>query len=151
MTRKIDETNKTIIRSLKDGRKAYSAIADELGITENTVRTRVNKMIEDGVLQITGLVNPEYIPSFQVAMMGIKVKTLDLETKARELTKLRGVINCAVVTGRYDLILQIELCDSEGLSLLEFFKNELNRVKDITEVETFIVYQSHNLVVPYLL
>ncbi|MGN0906977.1 MAG: Lrp/AsnC family transcriptional regulator, partial [Bullifex sp.] len=120
-------------------------------ITENTVRTRVNKMIEHGVLQITGLVNPEYIPSFQVAMMGIKVKTLDLETKARELTKLRGVISCAVVTGRYDLILQIELCDTEGLSLLEFFKNELNRVKDITEVETFIVYQSHNLVVPYLL
>ncbi|MSU06597.1 Lrp/AsnC family transcriptional regulator [Spirochaetales bacterium NM-380-WT-3C1] len=151
MIKKIDETNKIIIRSLKDGRKAYSAIADELGITENTVRTRVNKMIEDGVLQITGLVNPEYIPSFQVAMMGIKVKTLDLETKAKELTRLNGVISCAVVTGRYDLILQIELCDTEGLSLLEFFKNELNKVKDITEVETFIVYQSHNLVVPYLL
>ena len=151
MIKKIDEPNKIIIRSLKDGRKAYSAIAEELGITENTVRTRVNKMIEDGVLQITGLVNPEYIPSFQVAMMGIKVKTLDLETKARELTRLNGVINCAVVTGRYDLILQIELCDTEGLSLLEFFKNELNKVKDITEVETFIVYQSHNLVVPYLL
>lgn len=151
MIKKIDETNKIIIRSLKDGRKAYSAIADELGITENTVRTRVNKMIEDGVLQITGLVNPEYIPSFQVAMMGIKVKTLDLETKAKELTRLNGVISCAVVTGRYDLILQIELSDTEGLSLLEFFKNELNKVKDITEVETFIVYQSHNLVVPYLL
>ena len=151
MIKKIDETNKIIIRSLKDGRKAYSAIADELGITENTVRTRVNKMIEDGVLQITGLVNPEYITSFQVAMMGIKVKTLDLETKAKELTRLNGVISCAVVTGRYDLILQIELCDTEGLSLLEFFKNELNKVKDITEVETFIVYQSHNLVVPYLL
>ena len=151
MIKKIDETNKTIIRSLKDGRKAQSAIAEELGITENTVRTRVNKMIEDGVLQITGLVNPEYIPSFQVAMMGIKVKTLDLETKAKELTRLNGVISCAVVTGRYDLILQIELCDTEGLSLLEFFKNELNKVKDITEVETFIVYQSHNLVVPYLL
>ena len=151
MIKKIDETNKIIIRSLKDGRKAYSAIADELGITENTVRTRVNKMIEDGVLQITGLVNPEYIPSFQVAMMGIKVKTLDLETKAKELTRLNGVISCAVVTGRYDLILQIELSDTEGLSLLEFFKNELNKVKDITDVETFIVYQSHNLVVPYLL
>ena len=151
MIKKIDATNKIIIRSLKDGRKAYSAIADELGITENTVRTRVNKMIEDGVLQITGLVNPEYIPSFQVAMMGIKVKTLDLETKAKELTRLNGVISCAVVTGRYDLILQIELSDTEGLSLLEFFKNELNKVKDITEVETFIVYQSHNLVVPYLL
>ena len=151
MIKKIDETNKIIIRSLKDGRKAYSAIAEDLGITENTVRTRVNKMIEDGVLQITGLVNPEYIPSFQVAMMGIKVKTLDLETKAKELTRLNGVISCAVVTGRYDLILQIELCDTEGLSLLEFFKNELNKVKDITEVETFIVYQSHNLVVPYLL
>ena len=151
MIRKIDDTNKAIIRQLRDGRKAYSAIAEELGITENTVRSRVNKLIEDGTLSISGLVNLQEMPPLQVAMMGIKVKTLDLERKAKELTALRGVISCAVVTGRYDLILQLEISEEEGLSLLDFFKYELVKVPEISEVETFIVYQSHNLHVPFLL
>lgn len=151
MIRKIDDTNKAIIRQLRDGRKAYSAIAEELGITENTVRARVNKLVEDGILDITGLVDLQEMPGLQVAMMGIKVKTLDLERKAKELTALRGVISCAVVTGRYDLILQLEISEEEGLSLLDFFKYELVKVPEISEVETFIVYQSHNLHVPYLL
>ncbi len=151
MIKKIDDTNKAIIRQLRDGRKAYSAIAEELGITENTVRARVNKLIEDKVLSIEGLVNLQEIGILQVAMMGIKVKTLDLERKAAELSALPGVINCAVVTGRYDLILQLELSEDEGLSLLDFFKYELVKVEEISEVETFIVYQSHNLKVPFLL
>lgn len=140
-----------IIRHLRDGRKAYAAIADELDITENTVRSRANKLVDDKVLSFRGLVNPEYMPSLQIAIMGIKVSTMDLEKKAQELSKLRGVINCCIVTGRYDLILQLELSEDENCSLLNFFKNELTRIGDISSVETFVVYQSHNLEVPYLL
>jgi Lrp/AsnC family transcriptional regulator for asnA, asnC and gidA len=81
--KKIDETNKAIIKQLTDGRKAYSAIAEELSITENTVRARVNKLIDEGILQITGLINPEMVPGLQVIMMGVKLKTLDLERKAQ--------------------------------------------------------------------
>ena len=33
---KVDETSKAIIRLLQDGRRSFSAIAEELGITENT-------------------------------------------------------------------------------------------------------------------
>ncbi len=149
--RKLDDTNMEIIRHLRDGRKAYAAIADELDITENTVRSRANKLVDDKVLSFRGLVNPEYMPSLQIAIMGIKVSTMDLEKKAQELSKLRGVINCCIVTGRYDLILQIELSEDEDCSLLNFFKNELTRIGDISSVETFVVYQSHNLEVPYLL
>ena len=148
---KVDDTSKAIIRLLLDGRKSFSAIAEELGITENTVRSRVNRLIDENVLTIKGLVDPQYMPSLQVAIMGIKVTTMDLERKARELTALHGVISCAVVTGRYDLILQLELSEDDDCSLLNFFKNELVKVDEIAGVETFVVYQSHNLEVPYLL
>jgi Lrp/AsnC family transcriptional regulator for asnA, asnC and gidA len=151
MKSKMDETNKAIIKQLRDGRKPFSAIADELGITENTVRARVNKLMEEGVLQISGLVNPESIPGLQVVMMGVKLKTLDLEKKAKEFSELRGVISAAVVTGRYDLIVQLVLAEDEGLSLLDFFKCELDKIDDIAEVETFVVYQSHNFRIPYIL
>lgn len=151
MIKRIDETNKAIIRQLKDGRKAYRAIADEMGITENTVRARVNKLLDEGVLEIRGLVDPKGVPGLQIIIMGVKLKTLDLEKKALEFTSLKGVINASVVTGRYDLVVQLEICEDEGISLLDFFKYELVKVSDIMEVETFIVYQSHNLRVPYLL
>jgi len=149
---KLDETNKLIIKHLiEDGKKPYSIIADEIGITENTVRARVNKMIEDKVLTVSGLVDPALVPEMQVVIMGVKLKTLDLEKKAKELLKLRGVISAVVVTGRYDIILELVTATTDQQNLLNFFKNELGRVSDIVDIETFVVYQSHNHRIPYIL
>lgn len=147
---KLDDTNKAIIRMLSDGRKPFSAIADEIGITENTVRARVNRLTEDGILSIQGLVDPQHVPDIQVAIMGIKLRTLNLEEKAREFLTLKGVFSVVVVTGRYDLIVQLVTGPDEDRSLLNFFKNELARIKDIADVETFVVYQAHNYHIPYM-
>lgn len=151
MIKRIDDTNKAIIKELNDGRKPFSAIADELGITENTVRSRVNKLIEEGVLSIAGLVDPECVPGLQVVMMGIKLSTMELQERAQDFLSLRGVISVAVVTGRYDLIVQLVLCEEEDLSLLQFFSTELVKVKDVLAVESYVVYKSFNLKVPYIL
>ena len=148
---KLDDTNIAIIKELRNGRKAFSSIADKIGITENTVRSRVNKLIEDGVLQISGLVDPQYIPEMQVVVMGVKLSTLDLEEKATEMLRLKGVISVMVVTGRYDLIVQLATSTQDDQSLLNFFKNELSKVKGVSDVETFVVYQSHNYMIPYML
>lgn len=151
MVKRIDDTNKAIIRLLQDGRRPYSVIADELGITENTVRSRANKLLEDGVLKITGMVDPEYVPGLQVIYMGIKLSTMELTKKAGEFMALRGVVSVAVVTGRYDLIAKLVLSEEEDLSLLNFFSNELTKISNVLDVETYVVYQSHNLLVPYIL
>ena len=149
MARKIDATNKAIIKALSDGRRPYSAVAEELGITENTVRARVNRMIEDGVMRITALVDPSLMPGVQVVVMGVKLKTMELERKAREFSSLRGVFSASVVTGRYDLIVQLQLAEEEGITLLDFFKSELVKISEVQEVETFVVSQSHQLWIPY--
>lgn len=149
---KLDETNKAIIKHLiPDGRTPYSQIAQDLGITENTVRARVNQMLKDKVLSISGLVDPQLISDMQVVIMGVKLRTMNLEEKATEFLKLKGVISAVVVTGRYDLIVQLVTSANDEQSLLNFFKNELSKVKDVADVETFVVYQSHNYKIPYLL
>ena len=148
---KLDETNKAIIKELSNGRKAFSTIAEKIGITENTVRSRVNKLLEDGVLQISGLVDPQSIPEMQVVIMGIKLSTLDLELKAKEMLSLKGVISVVVVTGRYDLIVQLVTSTQDDQSLLNFFKNELSKIKGISDVETFVVYLAHNFMIPFIL
>ncbi len=148
---KIDETNIEIIKHLRDGRKSFSAIADALLITENTVRSRVNKLVEEGILEISGLVDPESLPGHRLIVIGVKLSTVQLVRMGEEFTKLRGVVSVSVVTGRYDLIAQVMLNENEGFGLLEFFTKELSKIEEIREVETFVVYQAYNLRVPYIL
>ena len=144
-----DELNKSIIKILSNGNKSFAAIAEDLGVTENTIRSRVNRLVEDGILTIAGFVDVSKMDNIQLAYMGVKSKTLDLELVASKVMKLAGVVNCAIVTGKYDLLLTIQLDSTEKMSLLDFFKNKLNNIEEISEVETFIVYHSYDLKIPY--
>jgi Lrp/AsnC family transcriptional regulator for asnA, asnC and gidA len=146
---RMDETNIAIIKHLRDGRKSFKKIADEMGITENTVRTRVTKLIDEGTLEISGLVDPEAIPGHRLVMVGVKLKTMELVKKGEEFSKLKGVVSVSVVTGRYDLILVAFL--NEGFDLLEFYTEEVARIKDVQSVETFVFYKGYNMKVPYIL
>ncbi|MFH2093923.1 MAG: Lrp/AsnC family transcriptional regulator [Pseudomonadota bacterium] len=146
---KIDDTNIDIIRELKQGKKSFKKIAEKFSITENTVRSRVNKLQEDGILEICGLVDPEKVPDHRTVIIGIKLSEMNLVEKGEEISKLKGVISVSVVTGRYDLLVFVLF--KKGFGLLEFYTEEMSRVGGVRSVETFVVYKSYNLKVPYIL
>ncbi|HSL41124.1 MAG TPA: AsnC family transcriptional regulator, partial [Desulforhopalus sp.] len=102
---KIDEINLAIINHLRDGRMPFKKIADSLAVSEGTVRGRVKKLKEEGVLAITALVDPEAVPHHSIVMVGVRLKDMDLVKKGEEFSQLRGVISVCVVTGRFDLLL----------------------------------------------
>jgi len=146
---KIDENNIAIIRHLRDGRKSLREIAKALGVSENTVRGRVRRLTEEGVLTITGLVDPEALPGHRVAIVGVKLGTMNLISKGEEFSRIKGVVSVSVVTGRFDLMLTVLF--NEEFRLLDFYADEVSKIKDVQSVETFIVYKGYNLMVPYLL
>ena len=146
---KIDATNLAIIKQLREGRKSFKKIAEELAITENTVRARVTKLMEEGVLEITGLVDPEAIQGHRVAIVGIRLATMALVKKGKEFSTLKNVVSVCVVTGRYDLLVTVLLNDEHGL--LQFFTEEVSRIKDVQSAETFVVYKNYRHKVPYVL
>lgn len=146
---KMDETNIAIIRHLRDGRKSLRQISKALGVSENTIRGRVNRLISEGILNITGLVDPEAIPGHSSAIIGVKLSTMNLISKGEEFSKIKGVISVSVVTGRFDLIL-VAIFNDE-FRLLDFYADEVSKIKDVQSVETFIVYKGYNMMVPYLL
>lgn len=146
---KIDDTNIDIIRELKQGKRSFKKIADKLAITENTVRSRVNKLQEEGVLEICGLVDPAKIPGHRTVIIGIKLSDMHLVQKGEEISQLKGVISVSVVTGRYDLLVFVLF--KKGFGLLEFYTEEMSKIDGVRSVETFVVYKSYNLKVPYIL
>ena len=146
---KIDETHIQIIKHLRNGKKSFKQIAEALDLSENTVRSRVNRLKEEGVLEISGLFDPEAVSGHRVVLIGVKLNTMDLVKKGEEFSKLKGVVSVSVVTGRFDLILMVLL--REGFGLLEFYTDEMARLKEVQSVETFVVYKGYNLKIPYIL
>lgn len=146
---KIDEINISISKHLRNGRKSFKQIAEDQLLTVNTVKSRVSKMQEEGILEISGLVNPDMIERHQLVIVGVKLESMDLVNKGKEFSKLKGVVSASVVTGRFDLILVVLL--KEGFELLEFFSDEVAQIEGVQSVETFVTYKNFNLKVPYIL
>ena len=145
----MDEINIQIIKHLKEGRKSFREIADALVVAENTVRSRVARLLEDGALDIQGVVDPEHLPGHRLVMVGVKLSTMALVDKGEEFSKLKGVVSVSVVTGRYDLILTVLLSDK--FDLLQFYTHEVIKISEVQSVETFVVYKGFNQKVPYVL
>lgn len=136
-----------IIKELKDGRKSSNAIASSIGISHNTVNRRIDKMLKSDQLEITALVDANKIPGHQLALLGITLNCKDLAQKAAEISQLKGVVGCGIVTGRYDIIAIVML--NHDLDLLKFESIELSKVENVGFTETFIIYQTTRLKFPY--
>jgi Lrp/AsnC family transcriptional regulator for asnA, asnC and gidA len=74
---------------------------------------------------------------------------MDLVKKGEEFSRLKGVVSACVVTGRYDLILTVLLNDADDL--LAFYTEQVSQIRDVQSAETFVVYKTYNLKVPYIL
>lgn len=148
---KIDDTNLSIIKLLREGRKSYKVMAEELSLTENTVRSRVNKLISEKVLKITGLIDPSALPGHQVIIVALKLDTVELKDKAKELSQLKGVVSTSITNGRSDCFLYVLLSDEQNFGLSDFLDDELSKVDHIKDYETFVVYKSVNLKIPYII
>jgi len=145
----IDEINLAIINHLRDGRMPFKKIADLLALSEGTVRGRVKKLKEEGILDITALVDPDALPDQSIVMVGVRLQDMDLVKKGEEFSKLRGVTSVCVVTGRFDLILTVLL--TKDFPMVKFYTEEVSKLENVRSVETFVVYKSFNLKVPLTL
>jgi Lrp/AsnC family transcriptional regulator for asnA, asnC and gidA len=145
----LDDIYLEIIRHMKEGNKSFKDISEEMDIVENTVRIRTNKLIEEGVLEIRGLVDPLSMPNHSLAIIGVKLSTTDIIKKGDEFCKLKGVVAVGVGTGRYDLIVIVLLTNNYPMA--KFITEEVGKVKDVQSTDTFLVYHGFNFLVPYVL
>jgi len=146
---KFDKTDLEIVSMLQTGRRAYKEIGLELGLSEATIRSRVNRLIEHGLVEIKAMISTKDLGAgYFTAYIGVRLKSPALKKTAEQIAELPGVISVAVVTGRYDLILTVML--TPDLGLMDFFNTMLEKYSDsISANETFMIYESVNLKTPY--
>lgn len=134
---KLDLLDQQIIMALEnDGRKAYREIARDLDVAEATVRSRVSRLTEHGLIHITAVGDPLKLGVEVVAISLIRIKPGYAEETAEALTHFPNVRFVGTALGSADIIIQT--LHPTVKHLHEFISKDLPKAASaVTSTETF--------------
>lgn len=134
----LDDIDRRILALLRDeGRRPNTEIARAIGVSEPTVRKRLDRMLQQGVLKILAVLNAAATGFPVDAVIGIRVKTGQLLEVGKQLAAINQVTYVGYVSGRFDILVQVLLRDHA--QLFEFLSVVLQQIDGIAASETFNV------------
>ena len=140
----IDEFDRTIISYLQyDGRMPFTQIAEQLGVTEGTVRRRVRQLIDDGNMQIVAIVDPYALGFREAAMIGVTVQANQINTVADKIAQLPEVTYLFQAAGEFDLFVEVYCQNREHF--VSFLNNRLQKIPGIERTQSFVILKMHKL------
>jgi Lrp/AsnC family transcriptional regulator, regulator for asnA, asnC and gidA len=132
----LDDVNKRIIEQLQqDGRMSYAALAKIVGLSEAAVRQRVQRMLDNDVMQIVAVTDPLALGFARQVMVGLKVEG-DMRSVAAQLAKIPEVDYVVICAGAYDLLAELVCTDDDHL--LSLLNDQIRAIPGVTGTETFV-------------
>jgi Lrp/AsnC family transcriptional regulator for asnA, asnC and gidA len=139
-----DKTDRAIIAHLQyDGRMPFTEIAAALRISEGAVRRRVKRLREDGVLQIVGIAEPQFLGWNTAAMIGITVQAGQVDAVACEIRQFPEVSYLFMASGAFDLFAEVFCKDMQHF--VDFLNQKLQKVAGVQRTETFTILKMYKL------
>jgi Lrp/AsnC family transcriptional regulator, regulator for asnA, asnC and gidA len=135
----IDHLDDKIIDILKkDSRKPFVEIANELNVSEGTIRSRVKKLFEDGVIQsFTIKTSSKNVKAIIEVKIDVNVNTSDV---ASRISKYEGVSEVYEVTGEEDIVAIIDVTSSPQLNdIIE----QIRRFDNVQSTRTRLILKEH--------
>jgi Lrp/AsnC family transcriptional regulator for asnA, asnC and gidA len=140
----VDKLDLEILEQLqRNGRKPYTEIAETLGVSEGTVRNRVSKLVEDQVLHVVGMVDPYHLGKEAPALIGVSLQTDDWDPAIHEIAKFEEVSYLVLVSGEFDLLVEVMCEDREHLA--NFLNQKLRRVDGVFRTQTFFILRTYKM------
>ena len=138
MARVVTDTDRAIIRLLQqNARISYAELSRATGIPESTVRRRMDRLQQRGVIEFAMLADPSRLGYDLRAMIGLKVELRQLEEIAETLRGMNEVTFAAFLTGNFDIMVQVVVRSQEAL--VEFLTQRLAPIAGVRSSETFVM------------
>lgn len=136
---RLDETNKKIINHLKkDGRASFADIANQLRISESTVRKRVNKLVtENTISHFTVILNPTENNKKVLAFLTITpVIQSNIKEIADQIIDSVELAEAYYMSGKCGLLVKIEVKELKQVdNTIDYIRN----IQGVKEIESCIV------------
>ncbi|MGF9905611.1 Lrp/AsnC family transcriptional regulator [Brevibacillus porteri] len=128
----LDDIDYGIIRALQgNARLPFTQIAKDLGVTEKTIRMRVQQLQDEGALSLVGIVNPVKAGFHVQAMIQVAVDAEKLDDVVAALTETVEIRLIVLTSGEYQLFTQVLVTSYEELS--EFLLKKLHKIPGISK------------------
>jgi DNA-binding Lrp family transcriptional regulator len=139
---RLDKLDQGIVEKLaRDARISNRAIAAELGVTEGTIRTRIKRLQNEGLIQFTVVTDFRMAGSPNLCMMGIDADPSHVSELARSLSDIPEITCVVVLLGRYSLLAMGLFTNIEQLN--DLVTEHIRPLRGVQRVETSI--SVHNL------
>ncbi|WP_240612984.1 Lrp/AsnC family transcriptional regulator [Chitinophaga parva] len=143
----MDELDFSILSSLQqDGRTSFTVIAEKLNVSVGTVRTRFNRLLEEGVITIVGRVDPVKVGFNCYAHVAVFVRpATHKEAVAKKIAKMPEVSFLAGTSGDYDLEVDVMCRDNDHL---QDFINKVAAIEGVHQTKTAIYFKVYKYAQP---
>ena len=123
---------------LEDGRMSASEISRRMGdISERSIRYRIDRMIDDGVIQISAVVSPEALGFNIKADVWLEVESDMILEVAKKLAVFENVTYVACGIGQNDISIQVVAKDTA--EIYHFVTETVRKVAGVRKTTTSIV------------
>ena len=129
--RSLDEVDRAIVSALAgDARVSNGQVAEELGVTEGTVRARIKRMEEEKLIRITAVTNIDRFADATLAYIWIEVERSDqTRAVAQTLAAIPELGFVGVMLGRSDILAITMVRNTEHLA--EFVHERINSIPGV--------------------
>ena len=139
-----NDTDRAIIAKLQyDGRTPYTDIASDLGISEASVRRRAKRLMDQGVLQIVGIAEPQFMGWNAAGMVGVTIRAGEIEAAAEQIAAFPEVSYLIMASGVFDLFVDVFCEDLDHF--VAFLNEKLQMVPGVERTETFMILKMYKL------
>lgn len=114
----------------------FSRIAEQLRVSPGMIRQRVQRLNDQGILQVVAVTNPLKIGYHTMAFIGVKAEGNRLQEIARQIATFEEVIYLSICSGAFNLLVEVLCLDNSHLLL--FLTEKLYSVEGVRDTETFI-------------
>jgi len=137
----LDELDRQLIEALaRDARVSNRKIALDLGVTEGTVRGRIKRLQQDGLISFTAITSFGLADSARMAFIGVEVNVSDVRGVAERIAELPAVNAVMITMGRFNIL---AICLFNSLdNLLEVASNQILAMPGVHHVETSIAVKT---------
>jgi len=133
LANKLDDKDKKLLNILQEnGRASYSQLAGELGLSEATIRYRVKKLVDAGIIKkFTVLLDPKKIGYLTTGILMVKLIPDFFEQASKEISDLTEAHHVFQNTGEYDIVAVVQARDLKHLSDL---RKRVEMIEGVREV-----------------
>lgn len=136
MKQRFDDLDVKILEQLQiDGRMAFTRIAQQLEVSEGTVRARVSRLTRSRMVKFVADVDPKDLGLVE-AYLGLRIQGPALERAVDQISAIPEIPYVAVCSGTFDILCELICRDNDDL--LRLLK-DVRKIPGVSHIETLTV------------